>query len=196
MYDAYGTRTSTLTGRDVFEFGGQFGYYTDGETGLILCTHRYYDPQTGRWLTRDPLGYAGGVNLYGYVKNSPVVWNDPSGYWPDFGFDPIGFNPTFIIPINVAIFRATLSAMFVCFHNTIEPNANDNLPQNNQPTRQQLQGPSASSEQGSGGGDTGGGDTGGGGTTYPTDDAGNPVGPFGPFTGSSGGGGTVEPEMP
>ncbi|MBC8136107.1 MAG: hypothetical protein H8F28_09500, partial [Fibrella sp.] len=33
-----------------FGFGAQFGYYTDFETGLILCTYRYYDPQTGRWI--------------------------------------------------------------------------------------------------------------------------------------------------
>lgn len=65
---------------DPFGFGGQAGYYTDTETGLILCTHRYYDPQAGRWLTRDPMGYRGGINLYGYTKNNPVNSADPSGY--------------------------------------------------------------------------------------------------------------------
>lgn len=47
-------------------FGAKWGYYTDHATGLILCTLRYYDPQTGRWLTRDPIGTAGGMNLYEY----------------------------------------------------------------------------------------------------------------------------------
>ena len=67
---------------DPFGFGGQAGYYTDTETGLILCTHRYYDPANGRWLTRDPIGYAGGVNLYGYCGNDPGNRWDPSGYNP------------------------------------------------------------------------------------------------------------------
>ena len=80
LYPVYGNNPFQADSFDEgFGFGGQWGYYSDGDVGLILCTHRYYDPQTGRWLTRDPLGYAGGVNLYGYVKNSPVVWNDRSG---------------------------------------------------------------------------------------------------------------------
>lgn len=45
----------------------------------MLCTNRYYDPQQGRFLTRDPLGYAGGVNLYGYTQNNPINWADPDG---------------------------------------------------------------------------------------------------------------------
>jgi len=40
------------------------GYYRDGETGLYNVRNRYYHVQLG-WLTRDPLGYAGGVNPYG-----------------------------------------------------------------------------------------------------------------------------------
>jgi RHS repeat-associated protein len=79
VYDAYGTRTST-GGADVFGYGAQAGYYTDSETGLVLCTHRFYDPSTGRWLTRDPISYRGGVNLYGYVGNDPGNRVDPSGF--------------------------------------------------------------------------------------------------------------------
>ncbi len=68
LYDAYGglVVSKTPTGQDYdfaddpYGYKGQVGYYTDGETGLILCTFRYYDPATGRWLTRDPIGYAGG----------------------------------------------------------------------------------------------------------------------------------------
>lgn len=70
---------------DVFGFGGQAGYYTDMETGLVLCTNRFYDnrfydPQSGRFLTRDPMGYGGGINLYGYTQNNPVNRLDSSGY--------------------------------------------------------------------------------------------------------------------
>jgi len=52
-------------------FGGQFGYYRD-YCGLYLLGHRYYDPSTGRFVTRDPIGYGGGINLYGFAGNNPV----------------------------------------------------------------------------------------------------------------------------
>ena len=66
LYDAYGKQRSGAS--DAFGFGGQAGYYTDTETGLILCTHRFYDPQSGRFLTRDPIGY-GGLSLRGWHVN-------------------------------------------------------------------------------------------------------------------------------
>ena len=46
--------------------------YLDEETGLYYYGYRYYDPTTGSWLSRDPLGEAGGLNLYGFVGNDPV----------------------------------------------------------------------------------------------------------------------------
>ncbi|MBI5834812.1 MAG: hypothetical protein HZB16_21130 [Armatimonadetes bacterium] len=54
------------------------GYLDCGED-LILCAYRHLDPALGRWLTRDPIGYRGGVGLYGYVGNSPSSRIDPSG---------------------------------------------------------------------------------------------------------------------
>ena len=60
-------------------YGAKFGYVRDGESGFYLCTLRYYDASGGRWLTRDPIGYAGGSNLYGYVGNDPGNATDPSG---------------------------------------------------------------------------------------------------------------------
>jgi len=59
LYDAYGNRISGST-TDPVGYNGQWGYYTDAETGLVLCAYRYYDPANGRWVTRDPIGYAGG----------------------------------------------------------------------------------------------------------------------------------------
>lgn len=38
-----------------------------------------YDPEQGRWLSRDPIGEDGGTNLYGYVGNNPTNWVDPFG---------------------------------------------------------------------------------------------------------------------
>ena len=77
-YNAWGSRTTT-GGADVFTYGAQWGYYTDGETSLVLCGHRYYDPAQGRWLNRDPIGYAGGVGLYAYCGNEPVQGIDSRG---------------------------------------------------------------------------------------------------------------------
>jgi len=44
-----------------------------------MVTHRYYAAGKGRFLTRDPIGYAGGINLYGFVGNNPVTGADPEG---------------------------------------------------------------------------------------------------------------------
>jgi RHS repeat-associated protein len=76
-YDAHGAAIVGSGGP--WGYGAQWGYYTDEETGLQLLTHRYYDPQAGRFLTRDPIGYLGGVNLYEHVRNNPVGFDDPSG---------------------------------------------------------------------------------------------------------------------
>ncbi|GAB4453063.1 MAG: hypothetical protein OHK0029_05110 [Armatimonadaceae bacterium] len=54
----------TIAGDPLARFGAKWGYYFDYETGLYLCTYRYYDAGEGRWLTRDPIGYAGDINLY------------------------------------------------------------------------------------------------------------------------------------
>jgi hypothetical protein len=50
-----------------------------------VCSHTafgYYHPALGRWLSRDPVRYRGGPNLYGYVASNPVLGRDPSGLWP------------------------------------------------------------------------------------------------------------------
>jgi RHS repeat-associated protein len=46
--------------------------YTDSETGLLYYGFRYYNPSTGRWLSRDPIEEEGGFNLYGMVENDPL----------------------------------------------------------------------------------------------------------------------------
>jgi len=55
------------------------GQYLDRESGLHYNTFRYYDPDIGRFTTPDPIGLAGGVNLYQYAPN-PISWIDPWGW--------------------------------------------------------------------------------------------------------------------
>ncbi|MNI19899.1 putative deoxyribonuclease RhsC [compost metagenome] len=54
------------------------GQYFDAETGLHYNRHRYYQPDTGRFITPDPIGLAGGLNNYQYAHN-PTGWVDPLG---------------------------------------------------------------------------------------------------------------------
>lgn len=57
-------------------------YLRDAETGLDHCGARYYVPWIGRWLSPDPIGSSGGVNLYCYSYNDPVNLKDPTGNVP------------------------------------------------------------------------------------------------------------------
>jgi RHS repeat-associated protein len=69
------------TVKNPFRFMGQ---YYDQETGLHYNYFRYYDPKTGRYITPDPIGLWGGINLFSYVANSPLHYIDP------YGLDLIG----------------------------------------------------------------------------------------------------------
>ncbi|NJN13091.1 MAG: RHS repeat protein [Richelia sp. RM1_1_1] len=55
----------------------------DEETGLYYYRARYYNSSTGRFLSEDPISFAGGnANLYGYVLNDPILLRDPEGTFP------------------------------------------------------------------------------------------------------------------
>jgi RHS repeat-associated protein len=86
-YDDHGipqTRTpsgTAITNTDTATFG-RFSYTGQTwlpEAGLYYYKNRMYSPTAGRFLQPDPIGYADGVNLYGYVGGDPVNARDPSG---------------------------------------------------------------------------------------------------------------------
>lgn len=77
-YDEFGNVLSdTNPGLQPFGFAG--GLY-DRDTKLVRFGARDYDAETGRWTAKDPIGFGGGdANLYGYVIDDPLNWQDPSG---------------------------------------------------------------------------------------------------------------------
>jgi RHS repeat-associated protein len=54
-------------------------------TGLYFHRARYYSPQLQRFISEDPLGFSGGVNIYAYVENDPINNTDTSGLCSDRG---------------------------------------------------------------------------------------------------------------
>jgi RHS repeat-associated protein len=78
-YDPFGG-ISRLTGALADEFPHRFSTkYLYSETGLVYYGYRYYSPELGRWLSRDPVGEAGGPNVFGFVRNTPINTVDVLG---------------------------------------------------------------------------------------------------------------------
>ena len=74
-----GTAPDNNSGIEAVTYGFT-GRELDPETGYYYYRARYYDPYSARFLTKDPIGLAGGLtNLYSYVGNNPVNLVDPTG---------------------------------------------------------------------------------------------------------------------
>jgi uncharacterized protein RhaS with RHS repeats len=56
-----------------------------GRRPIIISWHRFYSPETGRYVSADPIGLDGGINLFAYVKNNPVLRKDPTGLYVEVG---------------------------------------------------------------------------------------------------------------
>jgi RHS repeat-associated protein len=76
-----------------FKYVGQFGVMAEPDN-LYYMKARYYDADTGRFISEDPIGFEGGINLYAYCLNNPILLIDPLGLCaePDSTY-PVPINP-------------------------------------------------------------------------------------------------------
>jgi RHS repeat-associated protein len=90
-YDPYGNQTIVSgSASDI----GYAGYFYHAVSGLDFALYRAYDPAHARWLNRDPIGEAGGTNMYAYVGGNPISRIDPQGLATlVIGSGPIASNP-------------------------------------------------------------------------------------------------------
>jgi RHS repeat-associated protein len=77
-YDAFGNaRGAVAPGTDAIRYAGRFW---NEALGLYEMRARFYDPLLGRFTQEDPAGFhGGGMNLYAYASNNPLIWRDPTG---------------------------------------------------------------------------------------------------------------------
>ncbi len=76
-YSSYGEVTKTQGSGDAdMQYAG---YYAHPRSGLLLPSYRAYLPTRGRFVNRDPIGIAGGSNLYAYAGSNPISRRDPTG---------------------------------------------------------------------------------------------------------------------
>jgi len=81
-YDPYGRiMAQTEAVAQPFQYAGQFGVFSEGNN-LYYMRARYYDASIGRFISEDPIGFEGGLNLYAYVGGNPVMAVDPDGHNP------------------------------------------------------------------------------------------------------------------
>ena len=80
LYYAFGlTVVGTGTTENPFRWVGRLGYYFDVDRAAYYLRARPYSPKLARFLSYDPIGVAGGWNLFGYTGNRPLVMVDPGG---------------------------------------------------------------------------------------------------------------------
>ena len=78
-YTPFGTLENPVDGdENPFRFSSE---YHDDETGLVYYNYRYYSPELGRWIKRDPAEESGGVNLYVMTGNNAIGYIDNLGLW-------------------------------------------------------------------------------------------------------------------
>jgi RHS repeat-associated protein len=112
QYEPFGAASDSSLSRY-----GHSGRESDEVTGLTYNRARWYDSQQGRFLSEDPIGIAGGLNLYSYVANNPISFNDPmglsresflNGFWNTFA---VSFAVSAVISAAIALTGGTAAAV-------------------------------------------------------------------------------------
>jgi len=108
-YDSFGNLTaSSGTLANPFQYTGR---EWDPETGIYGYRARYYDPNAGRFVSEDPIGFAGGINRYSYVGDSPLNFIDPFGLCPGNNW-AWNFTKSFIGGFSLSIEPGTCLGVF------------------------------------------------------------------------------------
>lgn len=82
------------------------GQWFQSESGLFQNWMRDYDPTTGRYLQADPLGLIDGASVYGYARQSPLYWIDPTGRFRECPASPPVNDPSWVrYPGNPSVFH-------------------------------------------------------------------------------------------
>jgi len=85
-YEAFGkVVASSGSSNNAYKFTGE---QFDVTPQLLYLRARYYDSEIGRFISRDAIGIAGGINLYTYCRNNPVSWIDPTGLITELPYIP------------------------------------------------------------------------------------------------------------
>jgi type VI secretion system secreted protein VgrG len=114
--DGYGLTRHELVAEvdNPIRFAGQ---YFDRESGLSYNRFRYYDPQVGRYINQDPIGFAGGDNSYEYALNMPTQAYDPVGLFvPLVVFAGLGAKALFGAGVEVGM-QAGKQVLFQAWEN-------------------------------------------------------------------------------
>lgn len=83
-YSAYGkTEQAGAPSENPVQYTGR----ENDNTGLYYYRARYYAPELARFISGDPIGLEGGLNMYAYVLNNPLRWRDPRGFAPEGNWD-------------------------------------------------------------------------------------------------------------
>jgi RHS repeat-associated protein len=91
-YDSFGNTLADTNPSFEVPFGFAGGLH-DRDTGLVRFGYRDYDPDTGRWTAKDPIGFASGAYIYGYCADSPVAYTDPLGLQRAYPVSQNGITP-------------------------------------------------------------------------------------------------------
>ncbi len=113
-FDPYGRMTLTDGTNNTASDMSYTGHYRHSKSGMYLTMYRAYSPELARWLSRDPIGEVGGINLYAYVANNPVNYFDPMGAfsWPSVvgvvgGIVSVALFPTYpVVAIGIGVVAA------------------------------------------------------------------------------------------